>query len=97
MFFMTIQERVAQLSSRRFRRIGRSKVQPRTSAHAGFDHHLHGLSLDCGLNRRRCSAMNRSSQLTVTVQDPWYTALGHCRSVHGCWLIAEVPTGGEGG
>src|SRR3954449_6338820 len=30
-------------------------------------------ALNCGLNRRRCSTMNRSSQSRCPVQDPWYT------------------------
>src|SRR4051794_22732470 len=30
-------------------------------------------ALNCGLNRRRCSTMNRSSQSRGPVQDPWYT------------------------
>src|SRR5947208_4232969 len=30
-------------------------------------------ALNCGLNRRRCSAMDRSSQSRGPVQDPWYT------------------------
>jgi HEAT repeat protein len=30
--------------------------------------------LNCGLNFRRCSVMNRSSQSRVTVQDPCYTS-----------------------
>src|SRR3954447_22114735 len=30
-------------------------------------------ALNCGLNFRRCSGMDRSSQQRVTVQDRWYT------------------------
>src|SRR3954468_15320074 len=30
-------------------------------------------ALNCGLNLRRCSAMDRSSQSRGPVQDPWYT------------------------
>src|SRR3954465_3883736 len=30
-------------------------------------------ALNCGLNLRRCSGMDRSSQQRVTVQDRWYT------------------------
>src|SRR5688572_20372785 len=33
-------------------------------------------ALNCGLNFRRVSGMNRSSQLRVPVQDRWYTPVG---------------------
>src|SRR4051812_15462151 len=36
-------------------------------------------ALNCGLNRRRCSAIDRSSQSRGPVQDPWYTPAGVSR------------------
>src|SRR3954449_1786984 len=39
-------------------------------------------ALNCGLNRRRCSAMDRSSQSRGPVQDPWYTPVPAATAQH---------------
>ena len=44
-------------------------------------------ALNCGLNFRRCSGMDASSQEEVPVQDPWYTPMHpHRRS----WATGSV-------
>src|SRR5688572_17941004 len=59
-------------------------------------------ALNCGLNFRRVSGMNRSSQLRVPVQDRWYTpavgvALNRLEEP-GRWVVelAQQGAGGDG-
>jgi hypothetical protein len=42
-------------------------------------------ALNCGLNRRRCSGIHRSSQSREPVQEPWYTS-----HLLGDQLLVEV-------
>src|SRR3954468_3612139 len=51
-------------------------------------------ALNCGLNLRRCSGMDRSSQHRVTVQDRWYTPAAPPQPQEARrWLTAAAEAG----
>ena len=67
-----------------------------------LDHQHHRFSLECGLNFRRRSGMNRSSQERVTVQDhrytdacPWMRAGAYVRANAHRWA-SYLPFGRSG-
>jgi hypothetical protein len=50
-------------------------------------------ALNCGLNLRRCSGMDRSSQQRVTVQDRWYTPSRNADADNGLTLALKTVSG----